>query len=128
MKTEPIEALKLIENSNTKVEDHNDENFYFESEVKEAIHVAFSEGQYNPKIKQLGWEESAEYYEKFVAETSIGRYAVEERRYKDICGDTRCKYMLTFNGKFFMECMQDRHARYQAQEDFENRVKQCLEL
>ena len=121
MKTEPIEALKLIENSNTKVEDHNDENFYFESEVKEAIHVAFSEGQYNPKIKQLEWEDNENCLTKGItARTSFCTYQTMELSngnsslFTDniiICQDFPIDYIKQY-----------------AQEDFENRVKQCLEL
>ena len=122
MKTEPTDALKLIENSNTKVEDHNDENFYFESEVKEAIHVAFSEGQSSPKIKQLEWEYGL--YNTLVSKTLIGDYGISPMK------DGYHMYLCSKNQYYWLKDYAStiEEAKSAAQEDFENRVKQCLEL
>lgn len=54
MKTEPTEALRLIEYSwyalpNATAIDRKD--------CIEAVNIAFREGQSSPRIKQLEWEE-----------------------------------------------------------------------
>lgn len=115
MKTEPTEALRLIEYSwyalpNATAIDRKD--------CIEAVNIAFKEGQSNPKIKQLEWEE----YENrlgrksYFAKTQFSPYEV---------GNAGNYYIMYSPDKRLRFASAD-EAKSAAQADFEKRVMECL--
>jgi hypothetical protein len=121
MKTEPTEALKLIEYSwyalpNATAIDRKD--------CVEAVNIAFKEGQSNPKIKQLEWDGKEE-LAFFTAKTNIGKYMIDSPRRDGI-------FMLMYTPDWSYESF-ILHASNSidklksiAQQDFEACVKGCL--
>ena len=116
MKTEPTEAKKLIENSwyalpNATVIDKKD--------CIEAVNIAFTEGQSNPKIKQLEWEDNKNCLTKGItARTSFCRYQTIELSNGN-------SYLFTDN-KIICQDFPIDYIKQYAQEDFERRIKECL--
>lgn len=113
MKTEPTEALKLIEYSwyalpNATAIDRKD--------CIEAVNIAFKEGQSSPKTKQLEWEDTDMCY--FESKTSLGLwYSITELKGTYIVhfGDAPISWEKSLES-----------AKAAAQADFEKRVKECL--
>lgn len=118
MKTEPTEALRLIEYSwyalpNATAIDRKD--------CIEAVNIAFREGQSSPKIKQLEWSFHGLYYN---VKTEVGHYMILQ-------GDEQCmenfdSCTLTHNGGFVADFDNLEEAKTYAQKHFEARVKECL--
>lgn len=121
MKTEPTEALRLIEYSwyalpNATAIDRKD--------CIKAVNIAFKEGQSSPKIKQLEWcgkEELA----FFTAQTNIGEYMIDNPH------DDRVfvlMYMPDWSDESFVLHTSNSvdELKSFAQQDFEARVKECL--
>ena len=116
MKTEPIEALRLIEYSwyalpNATVIDRKD--------CIEAVNIAFREGQSSPKIKQLEWEHGLY---RLLSKTSVGDYTIAPMKngYHMYLYSKNQYYWLKDNVNTIEE------AKQLAQIDFENRVKECF--
>lgn len=117
MKTEPTEALKIIDFWGFYHSVDEEEYIDIDNSTK-AVNLAFKEGQSNPKIKQLEWRGDVAH--RIKTNTSIGEYEV----YKSINGD----YLfyiddikattITFNSL--------EKAKAYAQTDFERRIKECL--
>jgi hypothetical protein len=116
MKTEPTEALRLIEYSwyalpNATAIDRKD--------CIKAVNIAFKEGQSNPKIKQLEWVE----YENrlgrksYFAKTPFTPFEV---------ADAGGHYIMYSPGKRLRFASAD-DAKAAAQADFERRVRECLD-
>ena len=118
MKTEPTEALRLIEYSwyalpNATAIDRKD--------CIEAVNIAFKEGQSNPKIKKLEWVEVNGLGEIGIeAKTPFGNYEVYEKSDHD-------GYILWwFDPKPYVFDTEI-EAKMYAQADFERRVMECLD-
>lgn len=119
MKTEPTEALRLIEYSwyalpNATAIDRKD--------CIEAVNIAFKEGQSNPKIKKLEWNFHGLYYN---VKTEVGHYMILQ-------GDEQCmenfnSCTLTHNGNLIADFNSVAEAKTAAQADFERRVMECLD-
>lgn len=121
MKTEPTEALRLIEYSwyalpNATAIDRKD--------CIKAVNIAFKEGQSNPKIKQLEWDGKEE-LAFFTAKTNIGEYMIDSPHRDGI-------FMLMYTPDWSYESF-ILHASNSidklksiAQQDFEACVKGCL--
>lgn len=114
MKTEPTEALKLL--SETKLNPIHEIPRYRADII---ARIAFSEGQSNPKIKQLEWVEVWEGYED--AKTPFGHYVVRPSI------DNKTFLMIDLR-KGIVPYLTLSEARSAAQADFEKRVKECLDL
>jgi hypothetical protein len=125
MKTEPTEALKEIKRCTWTADDFNISDGLESHEVvdkNDAINIAniaFKEGQSSPKIKQLEWVEVWEGYED--AKTPFGHYVVrpsidnKEFRMVNLRKITQTYSTLS-------------EAKAAAQADFEQRVRECLDL
>jgi hypothetical protein len=125
MKTEPTEALKEIKRCTWTADDFNISNGFEGHEVvdkDDAINIAniaFREGQFSPKIKRLEWVEVWEGYES--AKTPLGFYVVrpsidnKEFRMVNLRKITQTYSTLS-------------EAKVAAQRDFEQRIKECLDL
>lgn len=112
MKTEPTDALKALQHY-----DNMDTGcVHVDVELRPIVITAFKEGQSNPKIKQLEWEKNKDI---LTAKTAFGSYIF----YK-----LWTKFKLIYVDKTATYCNSIDEAKSAAQEDFENRVKQCLEL
>lgn len=118
MKTEPTEALRLIEYSwyalpNATAIDRKD--------CIEAVNIAFKEGQSNPKIKQLEWDFYGLYYD---VKTAVGHYMIlqGDEQYME----NYITYTLTHNGSLIADFNSIDEAKSAAQADFERRVMECL--
>lgn len=94
----------------------------YEFELHELIELvqkeAFKEGQSNPKIKQLEWEEVWEGYED--AKTPFGHYVVRPSI------DNKTFLMIDLR-KGIEPYLTLSEAKAAAQRDFEKRIKECLE-
>ena len=117
MKTEPTEALRLIEYSwyalpNATAIDRKD--------CIEAVNIAFREGQSNPKIKQLEWEHGL--YNRLLSKTLVGDYTIAPMK------DGYDMYLYSKNQYYWLKDYVNtiEEAKQFAQSDFENRVKECL--
>ena len=121
MKTEPTEALRLIEYSwyalpNATAIDRKD--------CIEAVNIAFKEGQSNPKIKQLEWDGKEE-LAFFTAKTNIGEYMIDSPHHDGI-------FMLIYTPDWSYESFvlhtsnSTDELKSFAQKDFEERIKECL--
>lgn len=123
MKTEPTEACKMIEESWYAIPymgvdyEQNPDIVIDKGDVYEIVEKAFQEGQSNPKIKQLEWENIDMWY--FKAKTSLGLgYSITEIK------DT---YIVHFGGAPISWEKSLESAAAAAQRDFEKRIKKCLE-
>jgi chitinase len=119
MKTEPTEALRLIEYSwyalpNATAIDRKD--------CIKAVNIAFKEGQSNPKIKQLEWVKYNNELYRSKSMSVFFSYEIEK-----LSADWRLKVLLCQReydilDKFnFLD-----EAKAFAQKDFEARIKKCL--
>jgi len=112
MKTEPTEALK-------KLHEDTAYNVTGYKKAREAVNIAFQEGQSSPKIKQLEWKE----YENlrgrrsYFAKTPFSPYEVADGgdHYTMFSPDKRLRFASADE------------AKAAAQADFEKRVRECLE-
>ena len=123
MKTEPTGALKEIKNCTWAAEDFDIGDGFESYEVvdkNDAINIAniaFIEGQSNPKIKQLEWEDTDMWY--FKAKTSLGLgYSITE---------IKGTYIVHFGDAPISWEKSLESAKSAAQPDFEKRVNECLE-
>ena len=120
MKTEPKEALKFL----YSVEDPADNISMHLTPKDKADHVcrlAFKEGQSSPKIKQLEWEDNENCLTKGItARTSFCRYQTMEL--------SNGNSSLFTDNRIICQDFPIDYIKQYAQADFENRVKQCLEL
>jgi len=113
MKTEPTEALRLIEYSwyalpNATAIDRKD--------CIKAVNIAFQEGQSNPKIKQLEWCEDVLFADLIVSDGfSLLFYRINIIDNTLYIGDTSQSFNTIDE------------AKSAAQRDFEKRIKECLE-
>ena len=126
MKIEPTEALKIIDFWGFYHSVDEEEYIDIDNSTK-AVNTAFKEGQSNPKIKQLEWDNI--YSNHYVKDNPIGYRArinewnISER---DISNK---KYVLTLahskqeNARLY-DTLEE--AKAFAQKDFEARVKECL--
>lgn len=89
---------------------------YVKNYIEQAKKEAFKEGQSNPKIKQLEWEDKSP-----TAQCGFGEYYY----YKDLRTGLHHAYI---NGMFICEKLSLDEAMDDCQEDYERRVKECLEL
>ncbi len=86
-------------------------------DVNTACDIAFREGQSSPKIKQLKWED---WFDDLQAPTKFGYYYIQKQN--------NSKYMV-FSSNFIKHTLDSiDEAKAIAQEDFESRVKGCLEI
>ena len=134
MKTEPTEALRLIEYSwyalpNATAIDRKD--------CIEAVNMAFKEGQSSPKIKQLEWAHPVTRRNNTGTEyayTPFGKYWINNWRTaynKDVVWLLFDRYTGTIpNGGREDVGMYDtvEEAKAAAQPDFEKKVMECLDL
>jgi len=121
MKTEPTEALRLIEYSwyalpNATAIDRKD--------CIEAVNIAFKEGQSNPKIKQLEWDvhgpmHYVNQYNPIGYTACITEWSFGEKPYSVRLGLNDSNN----STKFFYSIDE---AKDFVQKDFEKRVKECL--
>ena len=118
MKTEPTDALKALQHY-----DNMDTGcVHVDVELRPIVITAFKEGQSSPKIKQLEWEYGL--YNTLKSKTLIGDYGISPMRdgyYMYLCSKNKYYWL-----KDYVSTIDE--AKSAAQEDFENRVKQCLEL
>lgn len=95
----------------------------YEFELHELIELvqkeAFKEGQSNPKIKQLEWEESPFFKGNYEAKLGLGKYFI------DNCGG--CITLVSPDHLLKNKLSTIDEAKVAAQRDFEKRVKECLE-
>ena len=115
MKTKPTEALKIIDENWDKGGTLN--NLKIADII--ACNVAFKEGQSNPKIKQLEWEDNENCLTKGItARTSFCTYQTMEL----LNGNSS----LFTDNRIICEDFPIDYIKQYAQEDFEARVKECL--
>jgi hypothetical protein len=119
MKTEPTEALRLIEYSwyalpNATAIDRKD--------CIEAVNIAFKEGQSSPKIKQLEWDDYDGVY--FDSISAVGHYIVFDG---GKFSEASYRFALSYNGNLvdYFESLDE--AKAAAQADFERRIMECLD-
>ena len=117
MKTEPTEALRAMANDlkyNTGLVQSN-----IQLLIEESFISGVKYGQSSPKVKQLEWIRYNRYGRK-ISETPIGNF------YMDIpeIGKIRVDLMEAFCGYF--DSVDE--AKRQAQNIFERRIKECLDL
>ena len=114
MKTEPTEALK-------KLHEDTAYNVTGYKKAREAVNIAFQEGQSSPKIRQLEWR-----YDKsdkiYIAELSMFEYRVWQDNDKSFM-----KAMINNNHCTILRFITIEEAKAAAQRDFEKRIKECLE-
>lgn len=115
MKTEPTEALRLIEYSwyalpNATAIDRKD--------CIEAVNIAFKEGQSNPIIKQLEWVEYKNFHgrKSYLSKTPFSSYDVADG------GD----HFTMFSPNKRLRFASADEAKAAAQKDFEERVEKCI--
>lgn len=115
MKTEPTEALRLIEYSwyalpNATAIDRKD--------CIKAVNIAFKEGQSNPKIKQLEWVEYENFHgrKSYLSKTPFSSYDVADG------GD----HFTMFSPNKRLRFASADEAKAAAQKDFEERVEKCI--
>jgi len=111
MKTEPTEALK-------KLHEDTAYNVTRYKKAREAVNIAFQEGQSSPKIRQLEWVEVWDGYED--ARTQFGHYVVRPSI------DNKTFLMIDLR-KGIQPYLTLNEAKSAAQRDFEKRIKECLE-
>jgi hypothetical protein len=110
MKTEPTEALK-------KLHEDTAYNVTGYKKAREAVNIAFQEGQSSPKIRQLEWEDTDMWY--FKAKTSLGLgYSITE---------IKGTYIVHFGDAPISWEKSLESAKAAAQADFEKRINECLE-
>lgn len=112
MKTEPTEARKKLSEKCDNMFGRPIIRFDF---AEEAIKIAFQEGQSNPKIRQLEWEE---YRDCLVSTTPFYNVSI-----KEVCGIYE---LATAYSAFIKSYNSLDEAKAAAQDDFEKRVKECL--
>ena len=111
MKTEPTEAKQLLEDSWLFASTTDS----FKKDSFRAVNIAFQEGQSNPKIRQLEWEE---YRDCLVSTTPFYNVSI-----KEVCGIYE---LATAYSAFIKSYNSLDEAKAAAQDDFEKRVKECL--
>ena len=112
MKTEPIEALKILDE--TRLNPIHEIPRY---KAELAAKIAFQEGQSSPKVKKLEWEDTDMWY--FKAKTSLGLgYSITE---------IKGTYIVHFGDAPISWEKSLESAKSAAQRDFEQRIKECLE-
>ena len=111
MKTEPTEAKQLLEDSWIT----SRTTIAFKIDAFRAVNIAFQEGQSNPKIRQLEWEE---YRDCLVSTTPFYNVSI-----KEVCGIYE---LATAYSAFIKSYNSLDEAKAAAQDDFEKRVKECL--
>jgi hypothetical protein len=122
MKTEPTEAYRMIEEDWYAIpymgmDYPQDPDIVVDKEdVYEIAKIAFQEGQSNPKIRQLEWEE---YRDCLVSTTPFYNVSI-----KEVCGIYE---LATAYSAFIKSYNSLDEAKAAAQRDFEKRVKECLE-
>jgi len=127
MKTEPTEALanqaiKKITDSLMFEINYEEDNY--DAGYSAALHnhgealymMGFLKGQSNPKIRQLEWEE---YRDCLVSTTPFYNVSI-----KEVCGIYE---LATAYSAFIKSYNSLDEAKAAAQDDFEKRVKECLE-
>ena len=115
MKTEPTEALRLL--SETKLNPIHEIPRY---KAELAAKIAFQEGQFSPKIKQLEWDFYGTYYS---SETPVIDYMITQEN-DFVENDGNCE--LWVKG-FPISHSTLEEAKAAAQADFERRVMEYLE-
>ena len=116
MKTEPEKALKML--SEVQLNPIHEIPRYKADII---ARIAFSEGQSNPKIKQLKWYFYGTYH---ITETPVGRYVILEGDEKYL--KNYITYTLTHNRSLIADYNSIKEALSAAQADFEKRIKECL--
>lgn len=112
MKTEPTEAKQLLEDSWLFASTTDS----FKKDSFRAVNIAFQEGQSNPKIRQLEWEE---YRDCLVSTTPFYNVSI-----KEVCGIYE---LATAYSAFIKSYNSLDEAKAAAQTDFEKKIKECLE-
>lgn len=123
MKTEPEKALKSLIRDVFDLSEPgwgDIENIIYYNDAKDAVNIAFQEGQSYPKIKQLEWDFYGAYYS---SKTPIGEYTIEEDEGYLLKNDP-CK--LLYNGSYLKTCTSVDEVKAAAQADFERRVMECI--
>jgi hypothetical protein len=128
MKTEPTEALKEIKRCSWEVDFNISDGLesYEVVDKDDAINIAniaFKEGQSNPKIKQLEWNFYGLNYD---VETAFGRYIILQGDEQYLEDYNTCT--LIHNSGLIADFNSIDEAKAAAQRDFEQRVKECLDL
>ena len=123
MKTEPTEALKIIDFWGFYHSVDEEEYIDFDNSTK-AVNLAFKEGQSNPKIKQLEWDGKEE-LAFFTAQTNIGEYMIDSPHNDGIFV---LMYTTDESGESLVLHMSNSvdELKSFAQQDFEARIKECL--
>ena len=85
------------------------------NKIDELFELSYLEGQSNPKIRQLEWEE---YRDCLVSTTPFYNVSI-----KDVCGIYE---LATAYSAFIKSYNSLDEAKAAAQDDFEKRVKECL--
>ena len=118
MKTEPTEALKIIDFWGFYHSVDEEEYIDIDNSTK-AVNLAFKEGQSNPKIKQLEWEDNKNCLTKGItARTSFCTYQTMEL--------SNGNSSLFTDNRIICQDFPIDYIKQYAQEDFETRVKKCL--
>ena len=115
MKTEPIEARIYI--SSYSCENGAGDMIIDREDAEEAVNIAFREGQSNPKIKQLEWEDTDMWYFKSKISLVL-RYSITE---------IKGTYIVHFGDAPISWEKSLESAKAAAQEHFEKKIKECLE-
>lgn len=127
MKTEPIEALKhLIDKEwlpNCFIDGFENKQYVVNNYIaEEAVEIAFSEGQSNPKIKELEWRDSFK-GTLLIANTgflnSLQIVVKKENEFMVRLNTGGAIYTIGYFASLD-------EAKQSAQADFEDRIKECL--
>lgn len=113
MKTEPTEAYREIEGT----------KWFDDFSAMNLCKIAFSEGQSNPKIKELEWEDEPD-FAGCIAKAFFTVYGV---RY-DKQNETYYVLSRLKKGVISENIISINEAKAAAQEDFETKVKECLNI
>lgn len=125
MKTEPIEALK-------KLHEDTAYNVTGYKKAREAVNIAFQEGQSNPKIRQLEWTFAKNEGFSFTPFVNYRIYywktAYNENKVQLIYNKNSNAALNGHDGHELIGEYDDCDSAIRAaQADFEKRVKECLE-
>jgi len=115
MKTEPEKALKML--SEVQLNPIHEIPRYKADII---ARMAFSEGQSNPRIKQLEWEKSPFFKGNHEARFGLGKYFIDD------CGG--CITLVCPDHSLKNKFSTIDEAKAAAQADFEKRVMGCLDL
>lgn len=128
MKTEPTEALELkksIQYGLGIIDAGSGILSELSSMVDDVVNIAFQEGQSNPKIKQLEWKEEGSGYTTLQS-PFMSKYDVQ---YSELHNGFKPRIDYRDSSYWINSLIFDtaEEAKNFCQEDYERRVKECLE-